>query len=75
MKLRLASLVLLTALSAAPVFGQGCAMCYTGAEAAGEKSQKALNHAVLILLVPTVTLLAGFVGMAYAFNRDKSSKL
>ncbi|HYY68752.1 MAG TPA: hypothetical protein VE734_03390 [Terriglobales bacterium] len=44
-------------------------MCYSSAAGAGEKSQLALNHAVLVLLVPAVTLLAGFVGIAFAYRR------
>jgi len=71
MKLRLASLALLVALWAAPAFGQGCAMCYSSAAGAGEKSQRALNRAVLVLLVPAVTMLAGFVGIAFVYRRER----
>jgi hypothetical protein len=70
MKKGLASLVLLAAL-AAPAFGQGCAMCYTGAEASGSKSQKALDHAILVMLIPTLTFIAGFVGIAYAYRNPR----
>ena len=71
MKLRLASLALLTTLWVAPAFGQGCAMCYSSAAGAGEKSQMALNRAVLVLLVPAVTMLVGFVGIAFAYRRER----
>ena len=71
MKLRLVSLALLVALWTAPAFGQGCAMCYSSAAGAGEKSQMALNHAVLVLLVPAVTMLVGFVGIAFAYRRER----
>jgi len=70
-KLRLATLALLLALAAAPAFGQGCAMCYSSAAGAGEKAQMALNHAVLVLLVPAVTMLAGFVGIAFVYRRER----
>ena len=69
MKLRLASLALLI-LAAAQAFGQGCAMCYTSAVGAGHESQMALNRAVLVLLVPAVTMLVGFVGIAFAYRRE-----
>lgn len=72
MKLRLASLALLAALWSVPAFGQGCAMCYSSAAGAGEKSQRALNRAVLVLLVPAVTMLVGFVGIAFAYRRERS---
>ncbi len=63
MRLRLATLGLLLALWAAPAFGQGCAMCYTSAEGANQRGQLALSHAVMILMVPTLGLIAGFVGI------------
>jgi len=71
MKLRLGSLALLIALCTAPAFGQGCAMCYSSAAGAGEKSQMALNRAVLVLLIPAVTMLVGFVGIAFAYRRER----
>ena len=70
MKLRLATLALFVALCAAPAFGQGCAMCYSSAAGAGEKSQMALNRAVLVMLIPAVTMLVGFVGIAFAYRRE-----
>ena len=71
MKLRLAILALLVALCAAPAFGQGCAMCYSSAAGAGEKPQMALNRAVLVMLIPAVTMLVGFVGVAFAYRRER----
>ena len=73
MKLRLATLALLLVLVALPAFGQGCAMCYSSAAGAGEKSQMALNRAVLVLLVPAVTMLVGFVGIAFAYRRERGN--
>ena len=70
MKLRLTTLAPLVALWTAPAFGQGCAMCYQSAAGAGEKSQMALNRAVLVLLVPAVTMLVGFVGIAFVYRRE-----
>ena len=74
MKLRLATFALLAALWTAPAFGQGCAMCYSSAAGAGEKSQMALNRAVLVLLIPAVTMLAGFVGIAFAYRREPNEE-
>lgn len=75
MKLRLALVVLWLALCTAPAFGQGCAMCYTGAENAGARSQKALNRAVTVLLVPAVTMLVGFVGIAFRYRNGRDEDL
>ncbi len=71
MKRRIYAAVLLVALSALPAFGQGCAMCYSSAKSASTKSQKALSRAVLVLLVPTISLMTGIVGMGYSYSRKR----
>jgi len=71
-KLRVATLALLLAVDA-PAFGQGCAMCCHSAAGAGAKSQMALNRAVLVLLVPAVTMLVGFVGIAFVYRRGREN--
>ncbi len=71
MRSRLGSLALLAALSAAPAFGQGCAMCYTSAKGASTKGQQALTRAVLVLLLPTVSLMGGIVGIGYTYSRKR----
>ena len=63
MKLRLATLALLLAIWAAPAFAQGCSMCATSAEGASQKGQLALSHAVIVLMIPTLGLIAGFAGI------------
>ena len=70
MQARLASLLLLAA-GSAKAFGQGCAMCYTSASGTDHQAQMALNHAVLVLLIPAVTMLVGFVGMAFVYRRER----
>ena len=70
MRFRLASLAVLLA-AAVPAFGQGCAMCYSSAAGAGHDSQMALNRAVLVLLIPAVTMLVGFVGIAFVYRRER----
>ncbi len=69
MRTRLYAAVLLVGLAAMPAFGQGCAMCYSSAKGASAKSQKALSRAVLVLLVPTLTLMSGIVGIGYGYSR------
>jgi hypothetical protein len=70
-----ALLAFLLLLWAAPAFAQGCAMCYTSALGASPKGQRALSHAVVVLLIPPVgmmTLLVG-AGFHYARRRDASN--
>jgi len=47
-------------LAAAPrAFAQGCAMCYTEAAAQGPRARHALDFAILVLLIPAVSMFAG----------------
>ncbi len=71
MRTRLYTLVLLLALSAAPAFGQGCVMCYTSAKGAGANGQKAITRAVLVLLLPTISIMGGLVGIGYSYSRKR----
>ncbi len=71
MRARLQLLVLFLVLAAAPAFGQGCAMCYTSAKGSSAKGQKALTRAVLVLLLPTLTIMAGLVGVGYTYSRKR----
>jgi len=73
MKARLALLVLVLFLWAAPAFSQGCAMCYSSAVAASKDGQKAISKGVLVLVFPP----AGFMtlGMALAYRYGKKRDL
>ncbi len=71
MKRNFCAFGLLLALWTAPAFGQGCAMCYTSAKGASPRSQQALSRAVLVLLVPAVTLMGGLVGLGFQYSRKR----
>jgi len=45
--------------AASPAFGQGCALCYTAADAAGSHGQKMLDLGIVVLLLPTLLLFVG----------------
>ncbi len=52
-------------LAAAPsVFGQGCAMCYTTAAAAGQHAARSLDLGILVLLIPTLLMFIGVLVFA-----------
>lgn len=70
MRSRLYGLILLVALSAAPAFGQGCAMCYTSAKGASDGGQSALSRAIVTLLIPPVGIMAVLVGVAFRYQRE-----
>ncbi len=72
-----AALLLAVLLSswAAPAFAQGCAMCYTTAAAASADGQKAINKAVVILLVPTLSVMTLGVITAFRYARARDKEL
>ena len=75
MKLRLAVSVMLVALWTAPAFGQGCAMCYSSAAAASKDSQRSLNRAILVLLIPPLGFMTAGVGWRFGTVRSEIKKI
>ena len=76
MKLRVALISLILLLWAAPVFAQGCAMCYSNAAGTSKDGQRAINRGILVLLIPPLGFMTLGVGLAYRYgkNRDKESE-
>lgn len=74
MKLRLATLVLFVVLWVGPAFGQGCAMCYSTAAAATHDAQKAINRAVIVLLIPPVGIMTAGIGMAVHYSKKRDQQ-
>ena len=71
MKLRIACLTLFVLLLAAPAFSQGCAMCSSYVEASSKGGQRAINKAVLLLLIPAAVFMSGGMAMAYRYSRKR----
>lgn len=74
MKLRIATLVLFLVLWAGPAFAQGCAMCYSTAAAASKDGQKAINKAVLVLLIPPIGFMTLGAGMAVLYSKKRDAE-
>ncbi len=72
MKLRLATLLLLLAVSL-PAFGQ-CMLCYTTASAASKKGQQAITRAIGVLLLPTLGMMVGLVTLAVRYKGVEERK-
>ena len=63
-------LVAATLLASAPgVFAQGCVACRTSAAAGGAEAARALDHGILILLIPTLSIFVGILFFAFRYRK------
>ena len=56
---------------ASTAFSQGCAMCSSYVEASSKGGQRAINKAVLLLLIPAAVFMSGGMAMAYRYSRKR----
>jgi hypothetical protein len=62
-KRTLLAFLAISTFSVPPVFGQGCAMCQINAASQGSTAAAALNHGILVLLIPSLLMLTGVLVM------------
>lgn len=70
-KRRLWAALLLLGLWSAPAVAQGCAMCYANAKGAPKEGQRALNRAILILLVPPMAAMTLGINLAFRYGKRR----
>jgi len=75
-KFALAFLLLGGAFWAAPAFAQGCAMCRANAKATPKEAQRAINRAILLMVMPPIgaVTLGSTLIVRYARRRDQENE-
>lgn len=66
-----AFLVFVLALSSAPAIAQGCAMCYATAKATPKDGQRALNRAIIVMVLPPIGAITLGVGAAIRYSKKR----
>jgi hypothetical protein len=64
-------LALVFALSSIPAVAQGCAMCYATAKATPKDGQRALNRAILVMVLPPIGAITLGVGAAIRYSKKR----
>jgi len=74
MRLRLFILAAFVALWVVPIFGQGCAMCYSNAAGTSKEGQNAISRGVLVLLLPPVGVMTLGAGLAFRYGKKRDQE-
>ena len=73
-KFRVIALMAILALFSVPAFAQGCAMCNAVARSTPKEGQRALNRAILVMLVPPIGMMVLGVGFAFRYGKRRDEE-
>jgi len=70
-RIRAFVLVTVVCICTIPALGQGCAMCNANARSTPKEGQRAINRAILVMLVPLVGFMVVGVGLAFRYGKRR----